>query len=47
MLPEEVIQAAEDLNAKKLLTVHSSKFALAPNSFKKDISFQFIIMDNH
>lgn len=29
MMPEEVVQAAKDLNAKKLLPVHHSKYALA------------------
>lgn len=29
MLPEQVVQAFKDLNAKKLFTVHHSKFALA------------------
>lgn len=37
MLPEEVIQAAEDLNAKKMLTVHSSKFALANHAWKEPL----------
>src|SRR5690606_12095178 len=29
MLPEEVLKAAQELNAKRLFPVHSSKFALA------------------
>jgi len=29
MMPEEVVQAAQDLNAKHLLPVHWSKFSLA------------------
>lgn len=29
MMPEEVLQAAKDLKAKKILPVHSSKFAIA------------------
>jgi L-ascorbate metabolism protein UlaG (beta-lactamase superfamily) len=29
MLPEDVLHAATDLNAKRLLPVHSSKFKLA------------------
>ena len=29
MMPEQVLQAAKDLNAKRLFPVHSSKFALA------------------
>ena len=37
MLPEEVVQAAEDLNAKQLLTVHSSKFALANHAWQEPL----------
>jgi L-ascorbate metabolism protein UlaG (beta-lactamase superfamily) len=33
MMPEEVLQAAKDLNAKRLFPVHSSKFALANHSW--------------
>lgn len=29
MMPDQVVQAAKDLNAKALLPVHSSKFKLA------------------
>ena len=33
MMPEEVLQAAKDLRAKRLFPVHSSKFALANHSW--------------
>ena len=33
MMPEEVLQAAKDLKAKRLFPVHSSKFALANHSW--------------
>jgi L-ascorbate metabolism protein UlaG (beta-lactamase superfamily) len=33
MMPEEVLQAAKDLRAKRLLPVHSSKFALANHAW--------------
>ncbi|HEY4154370.1 MAG TPA: MBL fold metallo-hydrolase [Puia sp.] len=33
MMPEEVLQAAEDLNAKRLLPVHSCKFAIANHAW--------------
>jgi L-ascorbate metabolism protein UlaG (beta-lactamase superfamily) len=33
MMPEEVVQAAEDLNAKKLLAVHWGKFALGNHAW--------------
>ncbi|WP_074746060.1 MBL fold metallo-hydrolase [Myroides marinus] len=33
MMPEEVVQATKDLNAKVLLPVHSSKFVLANHSW--------------
>ena len=33
MLPNEVLQAARDLNAKRLLPVHSSKFALSTHDW--------------
>ncbi len=33
MMPEEVVQAAKDLNAKNLLPVHSSKFALGNHAW--------------
>ena len=46
MLPEEVIQAAEDLNAKKLLTVHSSKFALANHAWKEPLERVFELSKN-
>ncbi|MNX51559.1 hypothetical protein D3C86_822210 [compost metagenome] len=33
MMPEEVVQAAKDLQAAKLLPVHSSKFVLANHAW--------------
>jgi L-ascorbate metabolism protein UlaG (beta-lactamase superfamily) len=33
MMPEEVVQAAQDLNAKKLLAVHWGKFSLSNHSW--------------
>ena len=33
MMPREVLQAAKDLNAKMILPVHSSKFALANHAW--------------
>lgn len=33
MMPEEVLKAAKDLNAKRLFPVHSSKFSLANHSW--------------
>ncbi|MWB96203.1 MBL fold metallo-hydrolase [Flavobacterium sp. GA093] len=36
-LPEDVIQAAKDLKAKRLLPVHSSKFALANHSWDEPL----------
>ena len=33
MMPEETVQAAKDLRAKKLLPVHNSKFALSTHSW--------------
>lgn len=38
MMPEEVLQAAEDLNAKKLFPVHSGKFALALHDWDEPLS---------
>ncbi len=35
MMPEEVVQAAEDLNTKKLLAVHWAKFTLSLHSWKE------------
>lgn len=37
MLPEEVVQAAKDLRAAKLLPVHSSKFALANHAWNEPL----------
>lgn len=38
MLPEEVLQAAQDLKAKRLFPVHSSKFALAQHPWKEPLT---------
>lgn len=38
MLPNEVLQAAKDLKAKKLLPVHSSKFALSNHAWNEPLS---------
>ncbi|WP_051285294.1 MBL fold metallo-hydrolase [Aequorivita capsosiphonis] len=38
MLPEETLQAAEDLGAKKLFPVHSSKFALALHAWDEPMN---------
>ncbi len=38
MMPEEVLQAAKDLNAKRLFPVHSSKFALANHAWDEPLS---------
>lgn len=37
MMPNEVLQAARDLKAKRLFPVHSSKFALANHSWDKPL----------
>lgn len=37
MQPEEVLQAAKDLNAKRLLPVHSSKFALGNHAWDEPL----------
>jgi L-ascorbate metabolism protein UlaG (beta-lactamase superfamily) len=37
MMPEEVVQAAEDLKAKRLLTVHWAKFSLAIHAWDEPI----------
>ncbi|TGD57635.1 MBL fold metallo-hydrolase [Flavobacterium humi] len=37
MMPEEVFQAAKDLNAKKLFPVHSSKFVLANHNWNEPL----------
>lgn len=36
-LPEDVIQAAKDLNAKRVFPVHSSKFALASHAWNEPL----------
>lgn len=38
LLPEEVLKAAEDLNAKRLFPVHSSKFALANHPWDEPLT---------
>lgn len=38
MSPEETIQAAKDLNAKRILPVHSSKFALANHAWDEPLA---------
>jgi L-ascorbate metabolism protein UlaG (beta-lactamase superfamily) len=38
MIPEEVLKAAKELNAKKLLAVHSSKFAIANHAWDEPLS---------
>ena len=38
MMPEEVVQAAQDLQAKKLLAVHWGKFALANHAWDDSIT---------
>jgi L-ascorbate metabolism protein UlaG (beta-lactamase superfamily) len=38
MMPEEVVQAAKDLNAKRLFPVHSSKFALANHAWDEPLN---------
>ena len=37
MLPEEVVQAAKDLNAERLLTVHNSKFSLGNHAWDEPL----------
>lgn len=36
-LPEEVVQAAKDLNAKRIMPVHSGKFSLAQHSWDEPL----------
>ncbi|WP_291727692.1 MBL fold metallo-hydrolase [Bernardetia sp.] len=38
MMPEEVLKAAQDLNAKRLFPVHSSKFALANHAWDEPLT---------
>lgn len=38
LLPEEVLKAAKDLNAKRLFPVHSSKFALANHAWNDPLT---------
>lgn len=37
MMPEQMSQAAKDLNAKKILTVHHSKYALARHPWDESL----------
>ncbi|SKB83249.1 MBL fold metallo-hydrolase [Daejeonella lutea] len=37
-LPEEVVQAAKDLNAKRVMPVHSGKFSLAQHSWDEPLN---------
>uniref|UniRef100_UPI0037C076E3 MBL fold metallo-hydrolase n=1 Tax=Klebsiella pneumoniae TaxID=573 RepID=UPI0037C076E3 len=37
MMPNEVLQAAKDLQAKRLLPVHSAKFALAQHDWDEPL----------
>ena len=36
-MPEEVLKAAQDLNAKRIFPVHSSKFALANHAWDEPL----------
>ena len=38
MLPEETLQAAKDLNAKSVVPVHNSKFALAKHTWNEPLN---------
>ena len=38
MLPDDVIQAIKDLNAKKVLTVHNSKYAMANHDWDEPLN---------
>ena len=38
MLPEETLQAAKDLNAKSMVPVHNSKFALAKHTWNEPLN---------
>ena len=37
MMPDEVLQAAKDLQAKRLLPVHSAKFVLASHDWDEPL----------
>jgi L-ascorbate metabolism protein UlaG (beta-lactamase superfamily) len=37
LMPDEILQAAKDLNAKRLLTVHHSKFALGNHAWNEPL----------
>jgi L-ascorbate metabolism protein UlaG (beta-lactamase superfamily) len=37
MLPDEVLKAAQDLKAKRILPVHSAKFALASHAWDEPV----------
>ncbi len=49
MMPEEVVQATKDLNAKALLPVHSSKYALAKHPWDEPLRkvFQAGLEENY
>jgi L-ascorbate metabolism protein UlaG (beta-lactamase superfamily) len=38
MLPEEVVKAAKELNAKRIIPVHSGKFALALHAWDEPLN---------
>ena len=38
LMPDEILQAAKDLNAKRLFPVHSSKFAIANHDWDEPLS---------
>jgi L-ascorbate metabolism protein UlaG (beta-lactamase superfamily) len=38
MLPDDVVQAIKDLNAKKVLTVHNSKYAMANHDWDEPLN---------
>jgi L-ascorbate metabolism protein UlaG (beta-lactamase superfamily) len=44
LMPHEILQAAKDLQAKRLFPVHSSKFALANHAWKEPLNK---IMENN
>ena len=44
MLPDEILQAAKDLNAKRVLPVHSGKFPLSLHEW--DEPFKLITLNN-
>jgi L-ascorbate metabolism protein UlaG (beta-lactamase superfamily) len=44
MMPDEILQAAKDLNAKRIFPVHSSKFALGNHPWYEPLE---LIMENN